>query len=90
MLYSQNYEEFIEQQRLNRYKLLEKEQLEKLDNHSRMIYEYIKENVVVNLEIICSQLNLSIQEVSMSLTVLELNGLILSKPGGNYCICDQF
>lgn len=86
----EDYEEFIEQQRLNRYKLLEKEQLEKLDNHSRMIYEYIKENVVVNLEIICSQLNLSIQEVSMSLTVLELNGLILSKPGGNYCICDQF
>ena len=82
----EDYEEFVEKQRMNKDSLLEKEQLDELDNNARNIYQYIKENVVGNSEIMCRQLNMSIQDVNMYLTVLELKGLVVSKSGGNYCI----
>ena len=61
----EDYEEFVEKQRMNKDSLLEKEQLEELDNNARNIYQYIKENVVGNSEIMCRQLNMSIQDVNM-------------------------
>lgn len=86
----EDYEDFVEQQRINKVSLLEKEQLDELDDNARKIYQYIKENAVVNSEIMCRQLNMSIQDVNMYLTVLELKGLVASKSGGNYCIVNSF
>lgn len=85
----EDYDDFVEQQKLNKIRLLEKEQLEELDDNSIMIYQYIKENAVGNSEIMCKQLNMSIQDVNMSLTILELKGLVLSKSGGNYCVSER-
>ena len=86
----EDYEGFVEQQKLYKAKVFEKEQVEQLDEDSKKIYQYIKENVVVSLEIMCSELNMSIQEVNMCLTVLELKGLVVCKYGGNYCVCESF
>lgn len=86
----EDYDSFVEQQKLNKAKVFEREQLEGLDNNSRKIYRYIKENAVGNSEIMCRQLNMNIQDINMCLTVLELKGLVLSKSGGNYCICEHF
>ena len=85
----EDYDDFVEQQKMNKIRLLEKEQLEELDDNSIMIYQYIKENAVGNSEIMCKQLNMSIQDVNMSLTVLELKGLVSSKSGGNYCVSER-
>lgn len=84
----EDYDDFVEQQKLNKIRLLEKEQLEELDDNSIKVYQYIKENAVGNSEIMCRQLNMSIQDVNMSLTVLELKGLVSSKSGGNYCVSE--
>lgn len=84
----EDYDDFVEQQKMNKIRLLEKEQLEELDDNSIKIYQYIKENAVGNSEIMCRQLNMSIQDVNMSLTVLELKGLVSSKSGGNYCVSE--
>ena len=85
----EDYDDFVEQQKMNKIRLLEKEQLEELDDNSIKIYQYIKENAVGNSEIMCRQLNMSIQDVNMSLTILELKGLVLSKSGGNYCVSER-
>ena len=85
----EDYDDFVEQQKMNKIRLLEKEQLEELDDNSIKIYQYIKENAVGNSEIMCRQLNMSIQDVNMSLTVLELKGLVSSKSGGNYCVSER-
>ena len=84
----EDYDDFVEQQKLNKIRLLEKEQLEELDDNSIKVYQYIKENAVGNSEIMCRQLDMSIQDVNMSLTVLELKGLVSSKSGGNYCVSE--
>lgn len=85
----EDYDDFVEQQKLNKIRLLEKEQLEELDDNSIKVYQYIKENAVGNSEIMCRQLDMSIQDVNMSLTILELKGLVLSKSGGNYCVSER-
>ena len=84
----EDYDDFVEQQKMNKIRLLEKEQLEELDDNSIKVYQYIKENAVGNSEIMCRQLDMSIQDVNMSLTILELKGLVLSKSGGNYCVSE--
>lgn len=85
----QNYEELVERQRLNKINLLEKEELSKLDEQAKQIYLYIKENKVVNSEIMCNELKMSIQNVNMYLTILELRGLIINRHGTNYMIRDE-
>lgn len=84
------YEDFVEQQKINKAELLEKEQLEELDDNTRNVYKYIKEKGVANLEIMCSELNCTIQDINIYLTILELKGLVLSKSGGNYCVSEIF
>lgn len=81
-----DYEEFVEQQQLKKIELLEKEQLQGLDENAKKIFNYIKENGVANTEIMCRELKYSIQDVNMYLTILELKGLISSKCGGNYFV----
>ena len=87
---NENYEKFLEQQKINKFKLLENEQLADLDGTGRMLYQYIKENSVVNSEIMSNEFNMSIQDINSYLSILEIKGLVLSKSGGEYCICDQF
>ena len=86
----ENYEEVVEKQRLNKINLLEQEELIQLDEQARKIYFYIKENKLVNAEIMCSELKMSIQDINMYLTILELKGLIINKYGTNYVIRDEF
>lgn len=81
-----SYEDFIEQQKLNKAKALEEEQLLELDESAKNVYNYVKENKIVSSEIMCNELNLNIQDVNTYLTILELKGLIISKSGGKYCI----
>ena len=86
----EDYNEYVQQQKINKAKLLEEELLEGLDENIIKIYKCIKENGVINFEIMCNQLNMSIQDINTYLTILELKGLISSKFGGNYCISEQF
>lgn len=85
----ENYEELLEQQKINKIKALEVEQLHQLDEHTIAIYQYIKEYGIVNSDIMCNELNISIQELSSYLTILELKGLIIDKTGGNYCVNEK-
>lgn len=81
-----DYEDFIEQQKLNKAKALEEEQLEGLDESAKYVYNYVKENKIASSEIMCSSLNMSIQDINTYLTILELKGLIISKSGGMSCL----
>lgn len=85
----QNYEELVEKQRLDKINLLEQEELSQLDENAKQIYLYIKENKVVNSEIMCNELKMSIQNINMYLTILELKGLIINRHGTNYMIRDE-
>ena len=86
----EDYEDFVEKQRLNKAIIIENEQLDGLDENTKKIYQYVKENRVVNSEILCSKLCMSMQDVNVGLTVLELKGLVSSKAGGNFVISDEF
>lgn len=86
----ENYEEVVEKQRLKKINLLEQEELIQLDEQARKIYFYIKENKLVDAEIMCNELKMSIQDINIYLTILELKGLIINKYGTNYVIRDEF
>lgn len=79
-----DYDDFVEQQKLSKASTLENEQLESLDEETIKVYEYIKENKIANSEIMCNILNLNAQSLNTHLTILELKGLILCRSGGNY------
>ena len=85
-----DYEQAMELQKMNKARLIERELVKDLDENTRRIYQYIKENVVCNSEIMCERLNMSIQDVNFGLAVLEFKGVVLSKGGGNYCVCEEF
>lgn len=81
-----NYESFLEEQKLNRAKVKEEEQLKDLNEDSKKVYQIIKQNGVINSEIACGELNMPIQDFNTCLTILEIKGLIMDKTGGMYCI----
>lgn len=83
-----DYEKYLEEQKINKAKMLEEEELDGLDEDVKKVYFYIKENKVINSDIICNELNMSIQDINTYLTILELKGLILNKSGGMYYICE--
>ncbi len=83
------YEEFAEQQRLDKINLLEQEELSKLDEYAKKIYLYIKENKIVNSELMCNDLKMNIKDINMYLTIMELNGLIMNKYGDNYVLRNE-
>ena len=83
-----NYENYIEQEKINKALIYEKEQLKGLEQDTIKVFEYIKENKAISSEIMCNDLNMNIQDVNSHLTILEIKGLISSKSGGRYCICD--
>ncbi len=84
-----NYAEIVEQQKMNKAAMFEKEQLERLDGETIKIYNYIKENGIANVDVMCNELNMSIQNLNMHITILELRGLIMPKTSGNYCISEM-
>lgn len=84
-----NLDELIELQKLNKINLLEKDLLSELDEQAKKIYSCIKENKVVNSEVMCGKLKMDIQNINMYLTILELKGLIVNKSGNNYVIRDE-
>ena len=81
-----DYENFIEQQKINKMKMLEEEQLADLNESAKNVFNYIKENKIASTEIMCNELKLSIQDINTYLTILELKGLIVSRSGGKYCV----
>lgn len=85
----EDFEEMVEQQRINKVNILEQDSLSQLDEQAKTVYFYIKENGVANSEIISSKLNISIQDINMYLTILELKGLIINKHGNNYSLRDE-
>lgn len=85
----EKYDELLEQQRINKINVLENELLNQLDEKTKMIYKHIKENEIINLNIMCNNLNMGIQEINIHLTILELKGLIVDRTGGNYSINDK-
>lgn len=84
----ENYEELVQKKQLEKIRLLEQEELCNLDDKAKKIYLYIKENKVVNSEVMCKELEFNIQEINMYLTILELKGLIVNKCGVNYMVRD--
>lgn len=84
----ENYEELVQKKQLEKIRLLEQEELCNLDDKAKKIYLYIKENKVVNSEVMCKELEFNIQEINMYLTILELKGLIVNKCGVNYMLRD--
>lgn len=85
----ENYEELVQKQRLEKIRLLEQEELSQLDEIAVRVYQYIKENKVVNFEIMCKDLEMNVQDINMYLTILELKGLIVNKYGVNYMVRDE-
>lgn len=82
-------EEIEEEQKLLKTEILEQENLKNLDIDARKLYFYIKENKVINPEIACKELKMSIQKMNVYLTILELKGLIINKSGVDYKIRDE-
>ena len=82
----EDYDEFIEQQKINKQKALEDELLQDLDEEAKKIYQYIKQNSVANTEVMCTEFNMNIQDINTYATILELKGLISSIPGGKYVL----
>ena len=69
---------------------MEQEILNGLDSITKKIYLYIKDNKVVNSEIMSDELNINIQDLNSNLTILELNGLITNRSGSNYGLKENF
>lgn len=87
---SENYEEVLERQKINKISILEQEELSKLSEICRKIYLHIKENRIVNSEVMSEELKMKMQDVNVNLTILELKGLIKNKSGSFYSIRDEF
>lgn len=86
----ENFEELIEKNNADKIRMLEEENLSELDHFAKQIYFYIKENKVINLEVLANEFRENIQKINMYLTILELKGLIINKSGLNYSIRDEF
>lgn len=87
--FSENFEQTQEKKKLQKIEILEQEELKNLDEQAKQIYFYIKENKIVNPEVISNELKMSIQKMNVYLTILELKGLIINKSGVNYSIREE-
>ena len=85
----ENYEELLEKEKINKMKILEQEFIKDLDEQVKSVYYYIKKNEVANSEIMSKELEISIQNINMCLTILELKCIIVNKNGLNYMIRDD-
>ena len=84
----EDYDCFIEKQNKIKMDCFVNEQLECLDEKTKKIYEYFRENKLANSEILCKVLDMNIQDINMYLTILEIKGLIKNKYGNNYVIVE--
>ena len=55
--------------------------LSEMSDDARLIYELIKENKQIIIDDICLKANLNIIDVQFALTELEINDMIISRPG---------
>lgn len=85
-----DYKNIEEKQKIIKVSLLEQELLKDVDDLSKKIYLYIKDNKVVNSGLMSRNLNISIQDINVGLSILELKGLIDNRAGSNYSIKDEF
>ena len=79
-----------ENEKIIKTNLKEQEIIGNLDDITKFIYMFIKDNKIVNSETLSNELNISIQDVNSNLTILELNGLIENKFESNYAIKEEF
>ena len=82
-----NYEQ---QKEIEKQSLIEQKNIETFDEITQKIYSYIKDNKVINSEIMSDELKINIQDLNSSLTMLELSGLIINKSCSNYAIKEKF
>lgn len=85
----EDYEEIVQKQKIEKANFIEQAELSKLDKKTKKIYNYIKVNKFVNLEVMCEELKMSIQDVNVHITILELKGLVINKSGMNYVLKDE-
>lgn len=86
---TEDIEKIEKQQQCRRMKILEEEELDSLGEIAKQIYAYIKENRIANIEVMCSELKISVQDVNTYLSILELKGLILNKSAGRYTLRNE-
>lgn len=84
-LMSDNEELLKEKQILD----MEEYKLKGLDEVTKQVYYCIKENEIINSELLAYSLNLSVQEVNVQLSILELKGLIVENGMMNFGIVDE-
>lgn len=84
----EDYDCFIEKQNKIKMDCFVNEQLKCLDEKTKKVYEYFRENKLVNSEILCKVLDMNIQDINVYLTILEIKGLIKNKYGNNYVIVE--
>lgn len=70
--------------------ILESNKLKELDSITQKVYYMIKENKIINSERLSTNLMLSISEINMHLSILELSGLIVENGVMNFEISDKF
>lgn len=84
-----NFDDLIKAKKSEKI-ILEENALCDLDDETRRVYKCIKENTVINSEIICDLLSLSIKEVNVHLSILELKGLIIDNGKMNFSINEEY
>lgn len=84
-LSNENYEDEIKLKE-TRLKILENDILSNLDDNTKLVYMCIKDNSICNLESILNLLKMNISDVNISISILELKGLIKDNGGFNYSV----
>ena len=85
----EDVEELNEKNRKNKASIIENEELSQLDELTKKVYLYVKENKIVNLEMMGEDLKINVQDLNVCLTILELKGLIVSKSGSSFTVRDE-
>ena len=67
-------------------KAAEKYQFDETDDNYRIVYEFLRDNGVQDLESITSKCKISPNDISLYLLELEISGIISALPGARYAI----
>lgn len=84
-----NFEETNKTNRLEKI-ILENEMLMDLEAQTKQIYKCIKENAIINSEIMCDLLCLPMKEINIHLSILELKGLIVDNGNMNFSVSEKY
>ena len=61
-------------------------ELEELDESSRRIYQLLRENSPMHIDAIAAAMDMEMEQLTETLTILELNGVITRLPGKQFRI----